>query len=424
MTDAKRTESPEVVAWQQVCSPDCAELRAAAAGCEPRSAAAIAGLRKRWPAALVTVALELTRARDKARRKFPDAMSFAGDVAFVADVAGVEQGTSQRVARHKGARFSAARINAVHDFCCGIGGDALELSRIAAVHAVDADPVRAWMCQHNLQQAGGEHSTTVSVADVTDFDCGSAAVHIDPSRREEAGQRRRAWHYRDYRPDPTFLEQLVERQPAVAIKLGPGVDFAELPQPEQTEIELISDRGTLVQAVLWSGALVQEPGTRSATLLLNDSVLTVRGRPATVGEMPVATSVEPARAWLFEPDAALERAQLLAQFAVQHGLSEVAPGLGLLTGSVDVQSPWCTSFRVAEVLPWREGRVRRWLADHGAGIVEVKTRGGVADANALQRSLRGAGSVPYTLFVLRTGQKKIAMITRRIDPAGDESTTA
>lgn len=395
--------------WQEVCGDGGRALRTAAAASDPGRAADVARLRREWPAEQVSMALELAAARAKARDKYPALPQVVGDVA------GVEQGTSAWVASHKSARVVQSGIAEVHDYCCGIGGDAMALSEVARVTAVDSDPVRAWMCQQNIAFASGScaASSTVEVADVTTLDRGGVAVHIDPSRREESGQRRRAWRYQDYRPDPAFLAQLVQQQRAVAIKLGPGVDFTELPAPSETELELISDEGSLVQAVLWSGAFVSNPGTRSATIVRRDGTTeTLRGWPV---ELATSAPSDPVSAWVFEPDPALERAGLLGLLAGDHALVEIAPGLGLLTGANRVVTPWCTPFEVVEVMPWREKRVRSWLSSHDAGIVEVKTRGGAAQANALQKALRGRGATPWTLFVLRLGQKKVAVVTRRLN---------
>ena len=89
---------------------------------------------------------------------------------------------------------------------------------------------------------------------------------------------------------------------------------------------------------------------------------------------------------------------------------ELAPGLGLFTADEPLDDPWFVRFAVREVLPFRDKTVRGWLAEHDAGIVEVKTRGQTADALALQRSWRGRGEVPFTVFVLRCGGRKVAAL--------------
>jgi len=53
----------------------------------------------------------------------------------------------------------------------------------------------------------------------------------------------------------------------------------------------------------------------------------------------------------------------------------------------------------------------------GAGVVEVKTRGGAVDPDRAQRRLRGPGETPFTVFVLRWDRQIIAMVTRRLADA-------
>jgi len=62
-------------------------------------------------------------------------------------------------------------------------------------------------------------------------------------------------------------------------------------------------------------------------------------------------------------------------------------------------------------MPWRVKRIRKWLDEHDAGTVVVKTRGGAVDANRAARDLRGAGATRFVVFALRIGRRKIGVIT-------------
>ena len=117
------------------------------------------------------------------------------------------------------------------------------------VKGVDLDPVRAWMSAVNAR-------CQTQVADVTSLELNGEVFHLDPSRRAEGpGAGGRAWRVEDYRPGVPFMQRLLETCPDGAIKLGPGVEFDRLPSPRNTEIEVINEGGTLVQAVLWAGRL-------------------------------------------------------------------------------------------------------------------------------------------------------------------------
>ena len=90
------------------------------------------------------------------------------------------------------------------------------------------------------------------------------------------------------------------------------------------------------------------------------------------------------------------------------------PKLGLLTGPEPVDSPWLRAFELIERIPWREDRVQRWLTEHDAGTVEVKTRGKAVAPDVVQPRLTGTGTQAYVLFVLRWGKQIDALIARRL----------
>lgn len=386
----------EIGLWQALLTQAMAPLRDAAAAADPADVRAIAALRRQYPADLVTVALRFAVGRRKAAVKFP------GE-AMVADGAGVEQATSRRVADYKAARFRAAAPSRIVDVCSGIGADTMSLRHAGEVVAVDGLPLRAWMTGENAGCA-------VVVGDVERTLPDGDLFHCDPDRRDRhvgAGSAQRLVRLQDYRPGAEFLFRLIEERGHGAIKLGPGIDIASLPQADDLELEFVSEHGRLVTALLWCGRLASTP--RRATLLPGG--VTVSGDPVALpgwyGEIG---------RFLFEPDAALERAGLLGQIARGHALGELHPGLGLLTGEADADTPWLRRFAVIDSLPWREDALADRLRAHDAGEVEVKTRGAAIDAMAVQRGLATSGlrgSRRLVLFGLRLGKRRIAIIAER-----------
>ena len=353
--------------------------------------ATVARLRKHGDAEQVRLAIELTRARRKAAEKFdqPDAL--------LADVTGVEQASSMDVARHKAARFIDAGVRHVLDLCCGIGGDAMGLTDAGIrVTAVDRDPNKAAMAQHNAR-------CDAVVADVTTLDLDALseagmAYHIDPDRR--AGHRRQL-RYEDYQPGPAFIEQLARYDGAV--KLSPAVAFDALPGGE---IEIINRRGTLVQAVLWTGTLAQHARTAPR---IDPPTISLHGEP----DLPIP--IARVGRFIHAIDPAIERARMIGALCHELHLGAVHPQLGLLASDGPTDSPWLVDFELIETMPWRVEKVRQWLAAHGAGIVEVKTRGKAVDPDIVQKQLRGKGDQPFTVFVLRFDRKMVAWITRRLE---------
>jgi hypothetical protein len=386
----------EIDVWQRLLAPESAPLVAAAAGAV--NVASIDRLRRAWPRDLVQAALVLAEARRKAAAKFPEPAK------LVADPPGVEQATSHVVAMHKARRFDGTST-AIIDLCCGIGGDAMALARAGAVTAIDVRPLRAFMAERNADCAA--RCADVETSEIERLVPEGAAFHVDPARRDEGGGR----HARlaDHRPGPAFLARLLRARPDGAIKLGPGVDIAAVAAlfaPDHPwELEIVSERGALVQAIAWCGRLALHPGERTATRLPEGRSLTARPRP-----LPAPSGGSALDRYLVLVDPAAERAGLSGAAIEGLPVREVHPGLGILTSGERVTGPWIEAHEVLAEMPWRVENVRGWLAHRGAGVVTVRTRGGAADTDAAQHRLRGDGSTPYTVFVLRLGRSVRAVV--------------
>jgi len=406
-------QADRLATWRRLLEESSAALRAAAARTDPGDVKAVAHLRKSWPADLVAAAIELAAARRKAQDKFPDGER------LVTDVPGIEQATSYRVAEHKARRFAQAladlRAPCIVDLCCGIGGDAMSLARVGDVRAIDISPLRAWMTHRNA-------GCPAEAADAETLDLQGEVFHLDPARRDDAagaGDSRRFWRYEDYRPGPAFIDRLLTTCPDGAIKLGPGVDLDALPSAPSAlsggggggEIEIINEGGTLVQAVLWCGRLAVHPGKRTATRLPEGLSFTAAPQPLTPRDDAPAKAFD---RFLYVPDPAIERADLLGALCRDLPVREAHPGLGILTSAEPVEVPWLSGFEVLAQLPWRPRKIRDWLKAHDGGLIEVKTRGKAIDTDFAQHDLRGAGREPYTIFALRLGRKITAVIARPV----------
>ena len=106
----------------------------------------------------------------------------------------------------------------------------------------------------------------------------------------------------------------------------------------------------------------------------------------------------------------------MGTLCVQEDLAAIHPQLGLLTSDRPEACaiPWVKPFELLEKMPWRAKKVRRWLSERNAGLVEVKTRGGAIDPEKVRRELRGKGDQAFTVFVLRQERKLTAYVTRRL----------
>jgi hypothetical protein len=215
------------------------------------------------------------------------------------------------------------------------------------------------------------------------------------------------------------------------VKLGPGTDVPPEARPVGSELVVISRSGSLTQAVLCTGALASPPAARRHACDSARAVLLRGGMPdVEIAGQRSWESGRGARDWpcaaswnriIAEPDPALERSGLLPDAARAFGLAEVHPGLGLCTvagpscelAAVDA-SPWWRTWDVVEVAPGRLDDIRSRMRAHGAGIVNVKVRGGAAEADEWSHALRGDGTAALTVFVHRAPGRGIeAVIARR-----------
>ena len=375
--------------WRWALSDDAAELRAAISPNAP--VAVLTRLRDRWSPDQIAVVSELASARAKAARKFPDRAP-----TLAADREGVEMASSTAAGAHKAARFHAVLGpgTPILDACCGIGGDTMALARAGlAVTALDLDERRAWMGGHNA-------SCPWIACDARSAPAGFRAVHIDPARRNRDG---RTHTTEAFEPPLSDMLATIESVDAGAIKLHPGVRATDLPDGE---LEIISERGTLTQGVLWTGSAAR--AQRTATLLGPE------GQSHTLSGPPDRPDdANPVDSFVHTMDPALERADLVGTLLRQVPLLLVHPGTGLLTGTGPVRSPWLTPYRVLHASTWNAKSVRARLRGLDAGVVTVKARGGVVDPDRVARQLRGDGAKELVVFILPIGERAHAIIAER-----------
>lgn len=402
----------DVAVWQRLEAEGGGAdgLVTAAAGIDAADAAAVARLRRRFDADLVSAALELAEARRKAAGKFD------GAERLWCDVQGVEQASGTRVARWKAARVAnalgaAGWTGEVLDVCCGIGGDAIELKRAGlAVRAIDLDPRRAWM-------AGRNAGCAVEARDAESIDPDGLVLHADPARRDErAGSR--SWNIDDHRPGRAWIERVLRAARGAAIKFSPGVDrraFEQAGVPsDPLEWEFIEVDGRLQQAVAWAGALARSPGATRATLL-GTAAHSLCGAPDDRRADRISAIERDPRAGEFvnEPAAALERARLLTE-AASGAAQEIERGLGLLVSEAPLAAPWFEAFEVVAPCAARADAISEVIRAHALRPRSVRVRGAAADADRLTRDLGCTPSGDAVAFVYRAGRSPRALVARTL----------
>ena len=369
--------------------------------------------RKKYDEQLVRCGVDVVRARRRHHGKYDlptDALAI--------DTSGAEQATPWPIARYKAARFAEAMQThpglRVIDACCGTGADLIELARVCTVEktiGIDADPVRAWMAQHNAM-------CPTQCKRAESVDAQGALVHLDPGRRTESttGVRNRRWSLQQMQPSIDVVQHLLTQAHGGCVKLSPAADPDELlSHIEYSCAEYISMHGSLNQCAWWTDSLCNAPGHTRATGIDRE---TGRALFTITGQRQVhPTCIDKPDTYVFTIDSAVERAGLVGQLAANTSTTPMHQTTGLLTAASlpEPMHPALVPMRVCADMPWQQERVSRWLTDHDAGIVTVKVRQRVADADATATALRGKGETPYTLLLShQPGRQPKCIIANRL----------
>lgn len=361
---------------------------------------AVEALRRVLPPDRARAAAELRELRVRAAARFPDAerMFFTRK--------GLEQATGPRVAAWRAARLleSAEAGATVLDATAGIGSDAIALARAGLLAvASDRDPLTAACARANLEVLG--LPPRVVVADAARPAARADFLLLDPDRRAggKSGRRRNldpaAWS-----PGWGLCAELAARFAGACLELAPAADPDRLPLPPDLARawEWVSRDGELAELCLWTGALAPgaDPRRRRVTALLADG-----GEARLEGIPEPVPALEPDAAaavrWLAEPDPAVIRSGLIGNLARTAGLAPVGPGIAYLGGDQPPDSPLLRAWRVRGSAPADRRRVRRLLAEHDVGPIDVARRGHPESPERLERLFRGPGARRGRLIVAR-----------------------
>jgi hypothetical protein len=326
------------------------------------------------------------------------------------DPTGVEQATAELVAVHKASRF---RCTLVADLCAGIGSDTLALAARLSVLSVDLDHGMCRRIRFNAAVHGVSDKVLPIRAQAERFTIPSGAwVHLDPDRRAStSSSSRRAARLADYRPGPAFWNTLIDQAPAGAIKLSPASDFANHFAHQNVEFELISLRGECKEATIWFGQLAT--CRRRATRLPENVSWTDRDNP-TSAQVPIG----PPGAFIYDPDPSLVRAGLVDSFACAHKLARLAGGVDYLTADHIIKSPFLVAFEVQEISSLDPKALKRMIAKHEIGTLEIKVRGVDVTPEALRAKLKPRGTQSATLLVSDGNKAVMAVLAQRLSIDG------
>jgi hypothetical protein len=344
--------------------------------------------------------LETTLLRQRAASKF----SRASEMYFTRD--GLEQASAEVISSYRAERFKALEIERVADLGCGIGGDAISLSKIAGIIGVEWDLLRLAMAQENIRVYETPFRFNPLQSDLIELEpLKVEALFCDPGRRDEHGKR--IYSVEKYKPPLSFLDSWREQVPNQCIKISPGVRYDEL--PGDAEVEFISVKGEVREGVLWRGEL-RTSANRRATLLPGAHTMT--------SDCPSVSSLSEISGYLVEPDGAVIRAHLVEHLAQTIKAAKIDVDIAYLTANRAIDSPFARFYPVEDVFPFQLKRLRSYLRQRNVGRLTIKKRGSPLDIEMLQRRLKLSGDQHRIIFLTKArGQPVVVMAG---DPVGDK----
>ena len=335
--------------------------------------------------------------RKKSRDKFG---TFADRLLVTPE--GLEQATRLEVASHHAGRFERAGTTFLADCGCGIGGDSLAFAALGLdVTAIEADPATAALASYNLAPF---QNADVVQSDVMDFPLEKFdALWIDPARRHGGT---RSHNPEDWTPSLTWVFAQAKLKPS-GIKLGPGFDHDLI--PDGVEAQWVSFHGSVVELVLWSGTLAR-PGIARSALVIGAHGTSELTAPHQAPDQ----SVGGLKKFLYEPDGAIIRAQLIGDVARALDATMVDSTIAYMSSDSAQTSPFARGFEVLESAPYSTKNIQALLSHHSIGELEIKKRGIDVDPAALRNQLTFSGSDHRTLILTRLQGKKTAIIAKRM----------
>jgi len=351
-------------------------------------------LRREYPAELVAAAFTQTSLRVRGAEKFTraDRMYFTRE--------GLEQASSEAIAKHRAKRF--ASYETVADLCCGIGGDLTQLGQQHAVLGVDRDSLHLRIAKLNAAVYAADARLSLVCEDVRRVALdGVDAAYIDPARR--AGGARLRLGSGASEPPLDWCLGLADRVVcgAVAIKAAPGLPHDLI--PGGWEAEFVSEGRALKECTLWSPALASS--RRRATLVdaggsLCESASRVKIKVAMPG------------AFLLDPDPAVTRAGLVEDLVDQlgHDVWKIDDEVAFLSSDDDVRTPFARTLKIEVSLPWGLKRLRQVLQERRIGTVDVRKRGSAVAVDELRARLHLQGDRAATVVLTRVADKPWAFV--------------
>ncbi len=318
---------------------------------------------------------------------------------------GLEQASSESVARYKASRFPAGEL--VADLCCGIGGDAIGLAQRGLCQVVDRDPLLVRIAAANC---GAYAATNVvgDASDVTRLDPRQTPwVHLDPDRRK-AGRRTIQLEFFD--PGLPELERWSQGTRGLAVKIAPA---SAIPASWEARCERqwIGHRRECKQQVLWWGELARHPAERVAMVIgENDCVDEFRGRGSLTSH---ARTTKPGR-FIVEPHPTVRAADLCQHLATAYALERLDHSRRFYSAEHPIPTGLVGNYESIAELPPRPKEVSAMLKKIDAAKPQIKAPGAPAALVQPLLSIPAGGTRNFVLILTEINDRWRCLLTQPV----------
>jgi 16S rRNA G966 N2-methylase RsmD len=372
---------------------------------------AVLRLSKQLPREEVAFLMDQLNGRVVAREKFPS-LALRNDITYPPSYY-LEQTSSERTARFKA---GLVRGEVLIDMTGGFGIDTLFFSeKIAEVWYVEQDAVIYEIAAANLKALNPAIKTICgdSLEFLERFDRKADWLYLDPIRRTKE---KRLTRVDEYSPNIVEKSELLFRHAEnVMIKLSPMTDISQLVKLLENKVSnvyvLSVDNDCKELLVVSNGRVHDNPVVESINWVggREEKFVSSLRRDAA---QPVSLS-EPME-YLYEPNAAVFKAQQYDEQAASHGLFKLHPNTHLFTSVAYHQDYQGRVYRIKGVTVFDSKSVKKIS---GSSSFNIKTRNFPVNVAAVAKKLGVKEGGEEFLFCVRAKDDKLRVLLCERMPA-------
>ena len=336
------------------------------------------------------------RIQSRAKLKFPR----ASQMQFTKE--GLKQASSKWLAEYRTLKMkqNLSTIKNVLEIGSGIGGDTIAQGLRWNVITIEKDLPLLQVLKHNLEVYHLLDKIEIIEADILEIIHQTwfreklahvDAIIFDPSRKSNSSA---ASEVEEYEPSLSLIPDLLQISPNVVVKLASAIDISSA--KFDCDVEVVSYKGSVKETMLWFGKFKLSDQKNVIATKLPEKISLVK--QASVGIPAISLP----KKYLFEPDPAFIKAQVLNDIASEYNLTLLNENIAYLTGDTKVITPVMKCYQYISHCDLNFEKINRLLKQYQIGQLDYKSRGVKIDLKTVHKSIeyhgKGQGILIFTLI--------------------------